>query len=247
MSSLNATCCTLAPVDPTYKSKGEIVKIGPLDVYVVGPKGAKNAIIVNYDIFGDHPCTRQVLDILSTHGFRVAMPDLCHGDPWPVDVWPPAGGFGEVIAHINKNANYESIQKDMAATREYLRSEGSQHFGIIGFCWGAIMVSKLSTDPAYEAVVCAHPGAIPLDVAAAIKAPVLLLPAKDDPKESFDPVFEVVVKNHPTSKQVRFDDVHHGFLAARADFSNELLAKRANEGIKLIHDFFVAHLGAETA
>ncbi|KAI8844677.1 Alpha/Beta hydrolase protein [Chytriomyces cf. hyalinus JEL632] len=245
MSALNPTCCTLAPVQPEYVSKGEIVKIGALDVYVVGPKGAKNAILVNYDIFGDHPNTRQVLDILSSHGFRVAMPDLCRGDPWDAKNWPPAGGFAEVLAHINKNASYESIAADMRATQAHLKAEGSQHFGVIGFCWGGMMAAKLAAEPdlKLEAFVAAHPAGIQLDVAAGAKCPLLLLPAKDDPKETFDEVFRVVSAIHPSSKQVRFDDAHHGFLAARADFKNELLAKRANEGIREMHDFFVAHLG----
>ncbi|KAI8844685.1 hypothetical protein BJ741DRAFT_659846 [Chytriomyces cf. hyalinus JEL632] len=104
----------------------------------------------------------------------------------------------------------------MRATQAHLKAEGSQHFGVIGFCKGGIMAPKLAAEPdlKLEAFVAAHPAGIP-----------------------------VVSAIHPSSKQVRFDDAHHGFLAARADFKNELLAKRANEGIREMHDFFVAHLG----
>lgn len=36
----------------------------------------------------------------------------------------------------------------------------------------------------------------------------------------------------------RFDDVHHGFCAARGDWTVELQAKRANEALKLVTDFY---------
>lgn len=39
-------------------------------------------------------------------------------------------------------------------------------------------------------------------------------------------------------KEVRFDDMHHGFCAARADYTNEQNVKRANEAIQLTVNFF---------
>lgn len=39
-------------------------------------------------------------------------------------------------------------------------------------------------------------------------------------------------------KMVVFDDMHHGFCAARGDYTNELNAKRANEAIQLTVNFF---------
>ncbi|KAJ3082661.1 hypothetical protein HDU99_002004 [Rhizoclosmatium hyalinum] len=238
------SCCALPAVQSNYTSKGEVIKVGDLDVYVVGPKGSSRAILVNYDIFGDHPCTRQVCDILSTQGFRVAMPDLCRGDPWPANIWPPPNGFPEVLQHIQKNASFPEIQKNMKATQEFLRSEGSSHFGLIGYCWGGYMVALLSQDPVYEAGAIVHPAAFPLEEAAKVSCPLLILPARDDAKETFDAIFDVVVKKNPASKQRRFDDVHHGFCAARADFSDALNAQRANEAIEEMSHFFKANIKA---
>ncbi|KAJ3113732.1 hypothetical protein HK100_001894 [Physocladia obscura] len=236
------SCCTLPPVESDYVPKGEIIKIGGLDVYIVGPKGSKNAVLVNYDIFGLQ--TKQVCDILSSRGYRVAMPDLCRGDPWPIAQWPPAGGFGEVMAHISKNATVESVRADMAATRAFLKTEGSVSFGILGFCWGGRIVSLISDEPEYAAIALAHPVAVSLEDAAKISAPMLCLPAQDDDKATFEAIFEVVHKNHPSSKIRRFDDVPHGFAAARGDFGDPLMAKRANEAIAEIDDFFTTHLTA---
>lgn len=39
-------------------------------------------------------------------------------------------------------------------------------------------------------------------------------------------------------KMVRFDDIHHGFCAARGDFTNPHNIQRANEAIKLTVEFF---------
>lgn len=47
---------------------------------------------------------------------------------------------------------------------------------------------------------------------------------------------------HPESfkKSVhkRFDDMHHGFAAARGDWKDPLNAQRANEALKIVADFF---------
>ncbi|KAJ3025134.1 UNVERIFIED_CONTAM: hypothetical protein HDU68_007446 [Siphonaria sp. JEL0065] len=242
-TSTAPSCCTLAPVTTDYVSKGEVVSLGDLNVYIVGSKGASNAVIINYDIFGDMVNTRQVADLIASQGFRVAMPDLCRGDPWPANIWPPTNGFGEVMAHIQKNASFPSVQKDFKAVEEYLRAEGTKHFGILGFCWGGVMVALLSQDPAYEAGVLVHPGGFSLEDAAKVKAPLLILPAQDDAATTFDPIFEAIKKIQPATKMVRFDDVPHGFCASRSDFSDPLRAKRANEAIQHASSFFKANLG----
>jgi hypothetical protein len=37
---------------------------------------------------------------------------------------------------------------------------------------------------------------------------------------------------------VRFDDIHHGFCAARGDFTDHHNVQKTNEAIKLTVDFF---------
>ncbi|KAI9336962.1 Alpha/Beta hydrolase protein [Obelidium mucronatum] len=237
------SCCSLAPVTSNYTSKGEVITVGDLKVYIVGEKGAKNAIIINYDIFGDMVNTRQVADLLASQGFRVAMPDLCKGDPWPASVWPPTNGFGEVMAHIQKNASFPSVERDMKATQQHLISEGSQYFGLIGFCWGGVMVALLSQDVSYQAGAIIHPGGFSLEDAAKVAGPLLILPAQDDSAETFDAIFKVVSEKNPASKMRRFDDVPHGFCASRSDFGDPLRAQRANEAIAEVNSFFKANLG----
>ncbi|KAI9358338.1 Alpha/Beta hydrolase protein [Zopfochytrium polystomum] len=246
MASTAPSCCTLAPVHQGYTSKGEVITLPGTDlkVYLTGPKGAKNAIIFNYDIFGDHPNTRQVADILGTHNFRVAVPDLLHGDPWPTSPWPPAS-FDEVFKHIFSVAPYDRVVKEVGATREYLKTvEGAEKFGLVGFCWGGRNVALLTQDPVFSAAALVHPGAVSEAEAEKVSAPLLVMPAKDDSVEVFEKLV-AVVRAKPFGDRVeyhRFDDVPHGFCASRSDFSDPLMAKRANEAIAKMHDFFVKNL-----
>ncbi|KAJ3028432.1 UNVERIFIED_CONTAM: hypothetical protein HDU68_001658 [Siphonaria sp. JEL0065] len=244
------SCCTLPPIATNYVAKGEVVTLGDLNVYIVGEKG-NNAILINYDIFGDHINTRRVADLLSSHGFRVALPDLCRGNPWPGSIWPPPGGFPQVMEHIRKNASFPSVERDMKTTREYLATEGFQSFGLVGFCWGGVNVALLSQDSAYKAGAIIHSGAFSLEDAAKVSSPLLIMPAGDDAREIFDPIFEVVVKKNPASKMRRFDDVHHGFCASRfgsssiKDSSADLVIQRANEAVEEAANFFKANLREE--
>ena len=40
----------------------------------------------------------------------------------------------------------------------------------------------------------------------------------------------------------RFDDMHHGFCAARGDLTNDLNRKRVDEALDLLHQFFKKHV-----
>ncbi len=72
---MNDECRTLPPCESDYTPKGTMSKLGDdLDVYFVGEKGSAKAIVFQYDIFGVHPCSQQVADLLAAQGFRVAMP-----------------------------------------------------------------------------------------------------------------------------------------------------------------------------
>ncbi|KAJ3409876.1 hypothetical protein HDV05_004176 [Chytridiales sp. JEL 0842] len=243
MASTAPSCCTLAPVRADYTPKGETVKIGDLDVYLTGSKGAKNSIIINYDIFGMHINVQQVADILSTHGFRVAMPDLFRGNPYPLANFPPKD-FSQIWTHVGAQAPFERVKGDIKATQEYLKKEGCANFGLVGFCWGGRNVALLTQDPVFKAGAIVHPGNVTPEEAALVQAPLLVMPAQDDKAEVFDKVVEILRTKPFGSKVVhrRFDDVPHGFCASRSDFGNELMAKRANEAIEEMNKFFLANL-----
>lgn len=68
-------CYTLPPCESNYTPKGSLTKLDDgMDVYLVGDKGSSKGIVFQYDIFGMHPCSQQVADLLAAQGFRVAIP-----------------------------------------------------------------------------------------------------------------------------------------------------------------------------
>ncbi|KAK9686181.1 hypothetical protein K7432_015247 [Basidiobolus ranarum] len=50
--SINEACCSLPPAISDYTPKGTFEKVDDLPVYFVGPKDAKKAVVLIYDIFG---------------------------------------------------------------------------------------------------------------------------------------------------------------------------------------------------
>ncbi|KAJ3094467.1 hypothetical protein HDU96_001662 [Phlyctochytrium bullatum] len=235
-SAVPASCCQLAPVKQNYTPVGETIKIGDMDVYLTGKKGAKNAIVIHYDIFGMHDNTKQVADILSTHGVRVAIPDLCRGDPWPTSKWPPED-MGAVFKHIFGVAPTEKVETDLKAALDYLKTEGSEKFGLIGFCWGGLNASVLMNNAYYQAAAVIHPAGFKVEALEKCVGPMAFFPAMDD--ADFTPHAEFLkTKFGDLVVHKRFDDVPHGFCASRSNFDDELTGKRANECLDEVHKFF---------
>lgn len=85
MSTQSKACCTVPPVvSDGYKEKGEWITINGMKTYATGPKEAKSALLVVYDIFGFFPQTLQGADILAhsdkDHQYQVFMPGKCFSE-----------------------------------------------------------------------------------------------------------------------------------------------------------------------
>ncbi|KAK7209807.1 hypothetical protein V2G26_016985 [Clonostachys chloroleuca] len=90
----NEACCNIPPVvSKGYQAKGTYEKIGDFKTYVTGPADATKAIVIVYDIFGYFDQTIQGADILAygdkNQKYKVFMPDLFHGVPCPIEIYPP--------------------------------------------------------------------------------------------------------------------------------------------------------------
>ena len=76
-----------------YKPKGDYVTIDGMKTYATGPKDAKTAILVVYDIFGFFPQTLQGADILAygdeERPYQVFMPDFFDGKAADISWYPP--------------------------------------------------------------------------------------------------------------------------------------------------------------
>lgn len=93
-STQSKACCTVPPVvSEGYQAKGDYITIDGMKTYATGPKDAKSALLVVYDIFGFFPQTLQGADILAhadkEHQYQVFMPDFFDGKPADISWYPP--------------------------------------------------------------------------------------------------------------------------------------------------------------
>ncbi len=90
------------------------------------------------------------------------------------------------------------------------------------------------------AVAACHPSFLTIEDIQSLKVPVCLLPSKDESPEH-EEMGRILMKEKDNASQnvyKRFEDMHHGWVAARGDFSNEKNAERATEAITILQAFF---------
>ncbi|KAF7723846.1 hypothetical protein EC973_001571 [Apophysomyces ossiformis] len=236
MPSSFDVCCSLKPVESDYQPIGAMEQLGDLPLYVVGPKDAKKAILVIYDIMGLHNNTKQFCDVLAGQGYKVVMPDFFRGKPWDIK---NIGDRKAVVAWLSRVGTIDKVAPEIAGVREWLKGQGVTSAGIVGFCWGGkIGVQIAGIDRFFGGFTMIHPVNIDPKDAEKAQAPILALPSRDEPDMT---AFMEVLKKKPFAAQCkhhRFDDMHHGFAAARGNWSDELNRKRATEAIQLTVDFF---------
>ncbi|KAI8393453.1 dienelactone hydrolase [Radiomyces spectabilis] len=242
--AVTQACCCIPPVESNYKPVGTMETIANMSNYVVGPKDAKKLVVVIYDIFGMHNNTMQFCDRLAQQcGFRVVMPDLLHGDYWSHE---RMGDMDTLVAWITRVGALEVVAPELAEVKKHLESEGFSSAGILGFCWGAkIGVAMAAEDSFYSAATMVHPSFVDVKDAEKANAPILALPSKDEPDMT---EYMNVLRQKPFGDKCehhRFDDMPHGFCAARGDYTDELNVKRATEAIQLTANFFNKYVGAK--
>ncbi|KAI9168333.1 hypothetical protein H9P43_007705 [Blastocladiella emersonii ATCC 22665] len=238
-------CCTLPPVVSDYTPKGAHVTLdGGLDAYVVGPADAATALVMTYDIFGYHPATKQTVDLLA-HGLgaRVYMPDFFEGNAWSLANFPPKDGPA-FMQWVTTAGGWSRIKPLLSASIAHAKAHGAHKVGVVGLCWGSLMAvqaaDELAADLAGAALL--HPAFLKLELIQAAKRPLCILPSKDEPDMA-----DVEAHLKSTGKLYafrRFDDMHHGWCGARADFENELNRQRTHEAVDEVVAFFTKAFAA---
>jgi len=246
--ALVEACCTIPPVSSSYEPIGETVKVGGVDAYVTGPKDAKVGLIAAYDIFGFHNNTKQFCDRLASVGYRVILPDFFRGEPWPLDQFP-IQDMSVLSAWMGKQSEWSHVGPIFEAATAFLKADGAIKIGAFGFCWGAKMCIILGRDASkVDALAFLHPSAFNEEDFRLVKVPLINLPSKDEP--DMLPLHKVLEESNPEiaakSAHHRFDDVHHGWCAARGyqvtDFGDSHVSKRATDALNLVHEFFASRL-----
>ncbi|CAN0103252.1 unnamed protein product [Scytosiphon promiscuus] len=181
-------------------------------------------------------------------GFNVAMPDFCKGKEWLVENFPPEDK-SELGAWFSTTGKWETSIRPtfLAAVAHMKEHKGAEVVGVTGFCWGGMIAMKAASlgadaEGGVKAGGNVHPAMLSAELAEDVKVPMLIMPSGEDPDHL--PVKEVLDKKPFGDKcqYRRFDDMHHGFCAARGDWNIPEQATRASEAIDTFVKFFHANL-----
>ncbi|KAI9338789.1 Alpha/Beta hydrolase protein [Obelidium mucronatum] len=243
-------CCNVPAVSADYQSEGTTVHVltpTTNDYYAPTPYTKTNkAVIVVHDAFGvNHPNVKQVADLLAqTLGFHVIVPDFYRSETLPRE-----GGRDAIMAFLGKWDYDTVVRHDLVRVAKWLKeTHGVDSVVVVGLCWGGKVVFRLGGDvghveglEAVKGIATAHPSLLEVSFAEKLEVPVALLPSKDEDAKLMDDIFEAVQKNAKASKlsiHQRFDDMHHGWVGARGDYSNEENNRRATEALNIFASFF---------
>ncbi|PVU84957.1 hypothetical protein BB560_007204, partial [Smittium megazygosporum] len=237
---LISACCNTQPIQAEYTPVGKKFTLGSdLECYIVGDKHAKASIIYIYDIFAKHPNAYQGCDILANSGFRVIMPDWFRGDVVTMEMLQDKDRFTQFI---QTKGNYAVMEKDINAVKDYLmEKEGFSSIFSIGFCWGAKIVMNIADkNPFIKGGALVHPSLLEHSDFVNCKVPIILLPSMNE--YDMAPEYETL-KAKPFGHKCfhqRFEDMTHGWCAARGEWNNPLVAARANEAFTIVVKNFKA-------
>jgi len=249
MSTQSKACCSVPPVvSEGYKEKGEWITINGMKTYATGPKDAKSALLVIYDIFGFFPQTLQGADILAhsdkDHQYQVFMPDFFDGKPADISWYPPDNDekgkkLGEFFS--TQAAPPKTLERIPKVLKEIEgQRSGIQQWGVVGYCWGGKIVNLSSQkDTLFKAAASCHPAMVDANDAPGITIPFAMLPSKDEPKDDV----EKWHKGVKTKNIVEwYPNQVHGFMAARGDLKDESVKADYEKAYKTLLNFFHEHL-----
>lgn len=240
-------CCNIPPVvSKGYTAKGSYDEVDGLRTYVTGPADATKGIVVIYDIFGYFDQTVQGADILATGAlqkYKVFIPDWFKGEPCPIEWYPP--NTPEKQKNLGAFFGRNPPAGVAARLPEFVKALGAKNpsietWGIVGYCWGGKVVSLVTSSDGNPFVVGAqcHPAMVDPSEAETIKVPLVMLASQDEPDDKVKQ-FEANLKG---PKHVEtFKDQIHGWMAARADLSNDRVKEEYSRGYQTVLEFFAKH------
>jgi len=234
------SCC---PTTITARKSDYVPKTVPF--YETGAATSAKVLVFVYDIFGMSPQVRQVADLIAdATGYRVIIPDFFDGKPWPMEKFPPGEG-DDLMGWIKSAGDYSRIRALLVPVLERVRAQGAKSVGLVGFCWGARMCMNALQEGLVDAVALCHPSFVEdkdfEGGIASLKGGVAILRSKDEaPMQPTKDIFAAA--NSPKFVVADFDNMHHGFMGARADFNDAENVKAVEEGVKIVSNFFAAAL-----
>mmetsp|Transcript_6284 Transcript_6284/g.17512 ORF Transcript_6284/g.17512 Transcript_6284/m.17512 type:complete len:245 (-) Transcript_6284:104-838(-) len=226
-----------------YTRKGEVQKIGELDIYVVGE--GKKGILILPDIFGWSAKGGRffgIADTLADKGYFVVVSDPFYGDT--------ADGKPDIVEWIKTFPYEDKIGRDIEECVKFLETNGCEAIGFAGFCWGMWAGCRAaSLGVPFKCGVGAHPstrlegvfGGSEQDMMEKVKCPILLMPAGNDPDNLKDggSIAQAMVVNGGAT--ITFADMTHGWVC-RGDLSDAMVRRDVEAAIAHMVEFFGKNL-----
>ena len=263
MSSSPPSCCPPDSSEPFARSPSDYVPQGkmidincpgggkaPMPTYIVGDESSSKCLLILADIYGIHSGRHKVIADELAHrcGYFVVMPDVFRNDP----------PFTEQEQNFQKaldNYVFKHLETDLVeAIYPYCRSSNNRRkVASLGFCYGAYLWCMMASHVTFEALVSPHPSIFnaakhakdDLSTAiAAIKCPVYLLNAPEDPPEQQPGgnIQRILTENGNTDSvfETMENDVKHGW-SCRGDVSDPVIKQAVNESFERICNFLDKH------
>ena len=208
-------------------------------------------VLVVQEIFGVHEHIKDICRRLAKLGYLAVAPELYarQGDVSKIT------DFKEIFSKVVNKVPDAQVMSDLDATVAWAKDSkkgDTARLGITGFCWGGRIVWLYAAhNPALKAGVAwygrlvgdadpLHPKH-PVDVAAAIKAPILGLYGGDDqgiPLESVEKMRAALKAANKEAEIVVYPNTPHAFYA---DYRPSYRKDQAEDGWKRLQGWFKAH------
>jgi carboxymethylenebutenolidase len=220
---------------------------GEIPAYRAVPAKRKGSpvILVVHEIFGVHEHIKDVCRRLARRGYMAVAPELFvrQGDVSGLTT------IEEIHAKVVSKAPEAQVMSDLDAAAAWAAKSGGVALGITGFCWGGRMVWLYAAhNPNLKAAVAWYgrlggPASeispnTPLDVAGALRAPVLGLYGGEDPSIPLTLVNEMREKLAAAGKTAEilvYPGAPHAFFA---DYRPSYRKEAAEDGWRRMLDWF---------
>jgi carboxymethylenebutenolidase len=241
----NATAAARLAASPRHSEWVKFaVEPGSIDsimAWVVYPKSSGKApvVVVVHEIFGLATWVRGVADQVAADGFIAIAPDFLsrvRGGPSNVEL------SGDEARRMIQGVNTTERNRIISAAANYamMLPAATQHYGVIGYCWGGSTVFGHAvhggvkgfgggvafygapyTRPGTPATATtpAVPASVDADSLAKIKAPVMLLNGSKDARiaAAMPQIDSIMKANGKKYTGVNYEGAIHGFLRAKND------------------------------
>ncbi|UCH53347.1 MAG: dienelactone hydrolase family protein [Pseudomonadota bacterium] len=249
------TAKTVVQTDSKGLLAGEVkvpVPDGQIPAYRAMPEKGKNLpiVLVVQEIFGVHEYIKDTCRRLAKLGYLAVAPELYarQGDTSKMS------NVQEIIETVVSKVPDRQVLTDLDATAAWAAKNGgnADKLAITGFCWGGRIVWLYAAhNPKLKAAVAwygrltgdkseLHPNQ-PLDMAGALKAPVLGLYGAADqgiPVDAVEMFQDDLKAAKSKSEIVVYPEAPHGF---HADYRPSYRKEPAEDGWKRLHAWFQQH------